>query len=166
MRVHASGDCGAVRRLCILFFPRKLLGSPCQPSTFIFYYFYEYVLRHFFTRDERILCLEVNMEELLGNWWHMNRCFSEGRSGMRGCGTFIWLLQQNHRLEREMWSQIVQNTPRSLQKVMRLMLKNNLKINLQKNTLVFHNSVKFFQNLKKELNSVGTSPMDWFYKEK
>ncbi len=32
--------------------------------------------------------------------------------------------------------------------------------------LLFHISIKFFQNLKKELSSMGTSPMDWFYKEK
>ncbi len=44
--------------------------------------------------------------------------------------------------------------------------KNNLKINFFLNTLLFHISIKFFQNLKKEMNSVGTSPMDWFYKEK
>ncbi len=44
--------------------------------------------------------------------------------------------------------------------------KNNLKINFLKNMLLFHISIKFFQNLKKELNSVGTSLMDWFYKEK
>ncbi len=31
--------------------------------------------------------------------------------------------------------------------------------------LLFHISIKFFTN-KKKLNSVGTSPMDWFYKEK
>ncbi len=43
--------------------------------------------------------------------------------------------------------------------------KNNLKINFFKNTLLLRISIKFFQNLKKELNSVGTSPMDWFYKE-
>ncbi len=43
--------------------------------------------------------------------------------------------------------------------------KNNLKINLKKNALLLI-SKKFFQNLKKELNSVGTSPMDWFYNEK
>ncbi len=34
--------------------------------------------------------------------------------------------------------------------------KNNLKVNFFKNTLLFHTSIKFFQNLKKELNSVGT----------
>ncbi len=44
--------------------------------------------------------------------------------------------------------------------------KNNLKIIFFLNTLLFHISIKFFQNLKKELNSVGTLPMDWFYKEK
>ncbi len=44
--------------------------------------------------------------------------------------------------------------------------KNNFKINYFKNTLLFHISIKFFQNLKKELNSVGTSLMNWFYKEK
>ncbi len=32
--------------------------------------------------------------------------------------------------------------------------------------LLFHISIKFFQNLKKELNSAGTLAMDWFYKEK
>ncbi len=32
--------------------------------------------------------------------------------------------------------------------------------------LLFHIKIKFFQNLKKKLNSVGTSPVDWFYKEK
>ncbi len=47
-----------------------------------------------------------------------------------------------------------------------LLIKNNLKVNFLENTLLFHISIKFFQNLKKELNSVGTSPMDWFCKEK
>ncbi len=44
--------------------------------------------------------------------------------------------------------------------------KNNLKIIFFKNMLLFHISIKLFQNLKKELNSVDISPMDWFYKEK
>ncbi len=54
--------------------------------------------------------------------------------------------------------------PKSNEK--KLQVKNNLKINSFKNTLLFHISIKFFQNLKKELNSVGILPMDWFYKEK
>ncbi len=45
-------------------------------------------------------------------------------------------------------------------------IKNKLKIIFLKNTLLFHINIKFFQNLKKKLNSVGTLPMDWFYEEK
>ncbi len=48
----------------------------------------------------------------------------------------------------------------------RKLKKNNLKINFLKITLLFHIIIKFFSNLKKEFNSVCTSPMDWFYKEK
>ncbi len=32
--------------------------------------------------------------------------------------------------------------------------------------LLFHISIKLFQNLKKESDFMGTLPMDWFYKEK
>ncbi len=45
------------------------------------------------------------------------------------------------------------------------LLKNNFKINFLKNTLLLHNSITCFQNQKK-MNSTGTSPVDWFYKEK
>ncbi len=39
-------------------------------------------------------------------------------------------------------------------------IKNNLKIIFLKNTLLFHINIKFFQNLKKKLNSVGVEAID------
>ncbi len=72
--------------------------------------------------------------------WYLVILFADSLDGKRNCGNRYFLNQYKN--------------------------KNNLKINFLKYTLSFHISETFFQNLKKKLNSVGTSPMNWFYKEK
>ncbi len=44
--------------------------------------------------------------------------------------------------------------------------KNNLKINFKKYTFISYQYNILSKFKKKKLNSAGTSPMGWFYKEK